>query len=78
MSPKVRTRRITYQVQEYSLTIAVSSAVSVHGTTEPGVLSTYRHKAREWTGCEMREKFISLRLPVRYAIFRLYSIPTVT
>jgi hypothetical protein len=78
MSPRVRNRRITYQVQEYSLPIAVSSAVSEHGNTETGVLSTYRHKACEWTGGETREKCISLRLPVRYAIFRLYSTPTVT
>lgn len=78
MSPIVRTRRITYHVQEYSLTIAVSCAVSAHGTTATGVLSTCRHKTREWTGGEMREKCISLRLPVPYAIFRLYSKPTVT
>jgi hypothetical protein len=60
------------------LSISVSSAVSGHGTTKTGVLSTYRHKARERTGGEMREKCISLRLPVPYAIFRLCSIPTVT
>jgi hypothetical protein len=51
LSPKVRNRRITYQVQEYSLLrfppLLVYTALQK--------LSKHRHKAREWTGGEMRE-----------------------